>query len=425
MAVTGAESRRPLVGREDAVGGESGLTAEIVMIVVAYAPGQGQPFQRLHRQLAIEAVLPDAAARLGRKEKIEVGAAVSRLFGFRAERGIRPIGDLRDALVFEALDAALGIEVLYLLARGLERARRVEQAAVRVGDGKAEAVAKPSVEQRDVEPGIADHLPHPRELGRVDRIIGEHETGAVDVGAAVPVPAAQVERDGVGESHVDLGVGAVVAIGVALGAGRDRGEAVGAGIVAAHAERHRAELARDVADHARGVAPTVFGRSVRRQILGRLAGDDVDDAADRLAAPQHRLRSAHDLDPLDIAGDEVAEVVAARGGRGIVDLDPVDQRDGVVRIAAADEHRGDRAEPARGGDADAGNGAQQVGDSDRLTLRDLRVGNHGDRLRHLGQVLLLAVGGDDDGIPFGFVGVGDGGHEGDGGGESGLEVAHG
>src|SRR5690606_11967630 len=52
-----------------------------------------------------------------------------------------------------------------------------------------------------------------------------------------------------------------------------------------------------------------FGRAMCLETLEAAPRDDVDDAADRIRAPDSALRAAQHLDPFDVVGEEVREVV--------------------------------------------------------------------------------------------------------------------
>ncbi len=140
----------------------------------------------------------------------------------------------------------------------------------------------------------------------------------------------------------------------------------------------------------------------------RLLGDDVDDAGRGALAEQGALRTLQDLDALHLA--QVAE------------------RDAVARAIDAVDHDADRAFQAgvvadRADAADAGGGRGfrrgrghgQAGGQDRqiLDVLDARVlqqlgADRGDHHRHVLQVLLALLGGDDDrvdGLGFGILGL--------------------
>src|SRR3546814_20500310 len=51
----------------------------------------------------------------------------------------------------------------------------------------------------------------------------------------------------------------------------------------------------------------------RRGVVG-LAGENMDNAADRIRTPQRRARAAHDFDALDLLGRQMREVEQPRAG---------------------------------------------------------------------------------------------------------------
>src|SRR3546814_12974204 len=60
----------------------------------------------------------------------------------------------------------------------------------------------------------------------------------------------------------------------------------------------------------------------RRGVVG-LAGENMDNAADRIRTPQRRARAAHDFDALDLPGRQMREVEQTRtGGRHAHPLEP-------------------------------------------------------------------------------------------------------
>ena len=112
--------------------------------------------------------------------------------------------------------------------------------------------------------------------------------------------------------------------------------------------------------------------AIARRIVEAIDGDD---AADRLGAPQRGLRSADNLDPRGKIG--VEDLVAGCVARGrIVDLDSVDEQQGVIGLGAADADLGEG--PERTGGRDGGRGSQpDQGGDERLVepLDALRVDN--------------------------------------------------
>ena len=135
------------------------------------------------------------------------------------------------------------------------------------------------------------------------------------------------------------------------------------------------------------------GLAVHRALAG--LGHHVDDAADRLAAVHGAHRTAHDLDAVEVLGEEMGEVGRAVGRRGIVDGDAVDQHQHMVGIGAADEDRGLRAGAARLLHRDAGHGLQHLAGRPQLAPLHLFVGDDGDAGGDLLRIGRVAIGGHD------------------------------
>ena len=126
--------------------------------------------------------------------------------------------------------------------------------------------------------------------------------------------------------------------------------------------------------------------------IGRLR-HEVDEAADRTLAEQHRSRPAHDLD--------AREVVRIGCDAGIVREDVAHAVAELQRVEAADIEAVDAGVAAIGAGEDAGRVLDRVADADRtLRLIGFRR-DHLDRLRQLDQRRVgLRTGepGDDDGV---------------------------
>ena len=90
---------------------------------------------------------------------------------------------------------------------------------------------------------------------------------------------------------------------------------------------------------------------------------DLHDAADRVGAVDRALRSAHDLDAIDVGERHLRQIEAAAERVG---ANAVDQHEREVRLAAAREQRRQRARSAAARDGEAGHGAQR-----RAKRRDL------------------------------------------------------
>ena len=123
-------------------------------------------------------------------------------------------------------------------------------------------------------------------------------------------------------------------------------------------------------------------------------------------APSNRskLSAAQDFDAADVAGQQVGEVVAAAGGRWVVQLHAVDHHHGLVALGAANAHRGRAADPAVAREAYARRLSQQGRDVDRLAGANGVGVQDGDALADALGFLRRAVGGDDQ---FAYGGDGD------------------
>ncbi len=99
-------------------------------------------------------------------------------------------------------------------------------------------------------------------------------------------------------------------------------------------------------------------------------GDDIDHAPDGVGAPQRTLRPAQNLDARNAGIEQVLELELRGAGR-VVDLDAVDQHQGLVALGAADADLGQAADAARAIDGDAGDVAQHVGDHPALAVLEL------------------------------------------------------
>ena len=114
-----------------------------------------------------------------------------------------------------------------------------------------------------------------------------------------------------------------------------------------------------------------------RPAEARAAGDDVDDAADRLGAPEGRGGAVEDLDPLDRVGRDVeVERVVVR--LGVVDRLPVheDQRAVVVGPAEGDVGLDPGAAAPH---VDGGEVPEEVGQRAGRQPLDLLAAEDGDR----------------------------------------------
>ena len=272
----------------------------------------------------------------------------------------------------------------------------LEGLAAAVGEPGARLVGPAPVErgQGDGPPMVAPDGVRP--LVGVGETDSEDETVGLHFGVRPPPHQveARVRRRRDARLDVDGAVAMAVPLPVAalLARRRDAVRADAGGV-------HGGVVAVASGAEARGAARRAEGpRLGLGGNLGRAAsppGDDVDDAADRVAAPQRALGAAQHLDALDSAGEEIAEVEFGTA-RWIVDLDPVDQHQGLVRFRAPDADLREGAGPSRTADGDAGDLAQDLADGAVLPGVDVVAVDDGrraaDRRRRDG----YAAGGDHD-----------------------------
>ena len=154
---------------------------------------------------------------------------------------------------------------------------------------------------------------------------------------------------------------------------------VGGVVAAGHAPGDLLAGAAEASAQIAGLARAAFDVDRALEGLGRVGGDDIDHAADGLAAPEGGLGAAQHLDARDIADQQVPAVEAAlRRGR-VVQLDAVDQHHGVLGLRAPDIQAGGLARPAVTREADARLLSQQFDDRDRLAGLDGGLGKDGHR----------------------------------------------
>jgi len=125
--------------------------------------------------------------------------------------------------------------------------------------------------------------------------------------------------------------------------GPEQALAAGRGLVVAAPERRRVveppvqaepEVRVRAAGHAGGgvddVVQPVGGHRLRLEVALRVAGDQVDHAADRVRAVQRGARAAHDLDALDVLHAVAREIDGAAHATGHAVA--VDEHEGVLRV---------------------------------------------------------------------------------------------
>ena len=138
---------------------------------------------------------------------------------------------------------------------------------------------------------------------------------------------------------------------------------------------------------------STFGRrGISRRVIEAV---DSDYAADRIRTPDGRLRTSNHFDPRGEIGVEQLE--AGRiSGRGIVDLDPVDEEQAVIGFRPADSHFGERARRSDAGNGGRGRQSKQVGDERLAETLKFATVDDGDACRRLRLAFRSARSGDDD-----------------------------
>ena len=172
-------------------------------------------------------------------------------------------------------------------------------------------------------------------------------------------------------------------------AGRARMERrVAVGVLAEHPKETRlAELtavARRRAALFRADSPT----DQRAQRVARVPGRDVDDAVDRVRAPQARARTANHLDALDVLQQIVLHVPLDSGKQRRVDTARVAQHEQFLGVDAAECARADRPRiRVASGDVQSGDAAQRFRNGSRARAPDVFVGHDTHRGRRRAQCL--------------------------------------
>ena len=140
-----------------------------------------------------------------------------------------------------------------------------------------------------------------------------------------------------------------------------------------------------VADRGAAIEASAAHGHERALGLVGLAGDDVDDAVDRVGAPECRARAADHLDAVDVFRDDVLGVPVDAGEQRIVDRPPVDQHQQLVRerlvgeVARETARRDYPAVRAGLGDEQIGRQPQNVGQARGAGAGDLVVGDDVER----------------------------------------------
>ena len=110
-----------------------------------------------------------------------------------------------------------------------------------------------------------------------------------------------------------------------------------------------------------------------------LAGRDRQHPGHRLTAPDHRVRPAQQLDPLNARERQRAKVVVARGAGEVADLHPVDQHQHLIGIAAAHKQAGHPAQRPVAREGNPRQARQHTGQVRPLYRIDGGGGHNADR----------------------------------------------
>ncbi len=109
-----------------------------------------------------------------------------------------------------------------------------------------------------------------------------------------------------------------------------------------------------------------------------------------------RVRAAQHLDPADVAGQQMAEIIGVADAAGIVDFHAIDQDQGLRRFGTAQRYAGDRTRAAGAIEPYPGGGGKQIDDVGRLAFLDRFGIDDRDRLPDLVARLLDARRRNDD-----------------------------
>ncbi|MNJ42444.1 hypothetical protein D3C77_374150 [compost metagenome] len=127
-------------------------------------------------------------------------------------------------------------------------------------------------------------------------------------------------------------------------------------------------------------------------LLGAATGEDLDDAANRIAAIDRRARATQHLDSLDLV--DVEKLQAAVTGGGVGDAYAVHQHQALRGLAASNVDTRHAAATARWRNLDAGYPCQQIVDAGGLQAVDVVTGEYRVGSTGLRAIFNLAVGAD-------------------------------
>ena len=251
-------------------------------------------------------------------------------------------------------------------AHSLERAAVVAIPARLADEGVAVELARGA--------GIgAEGADDRQELRRRAAVVLLVQAGEDDIGRGCRLPA-----EGGGEH--DAIVGNMVDIGARIAHPADR----------AHRERIRDRIV-DVAEQFLAVVAAVDRVQFAAGFEIGAFRHEVDEAADRPLAEEHRRGTAHDLYP--------REIIGVRRDAGVIGEDVAHPVAKLQRVDAADVEAVDARVAAIGIGQNAGGIFHRVADADRPLCLVLVGGDDLDRLRKLGQRRLglgAGIAGDDD-----------------------------
>src|SRR3546814_19698257 len=78
----------------------------------------------------------------------------------------------------------------------------------------------------------------------------------------------------------------------------------------------------------------------------------ISDWSSDVCSSDLRVRSAQHFDPVDVAGEQMAEIISVADAARVVDLDPVDQHQSLRRFGAAQRYARHRSHAARPAEPD-------------------------------------------------------------------------
>ena len=350
------------------------------MVVGAQAAREGQPVGGLpfvECEQAIDRTV--VAARGGLLPLCAQDQGVARVNG-------------QGALISEQGALTLGLEALLAVAEVL---------AVDLGAADEQEIVQAPIEEGCLQSEL------PRQfLGLADFIaVADVALGAeaerVEFGVGVVPQQAALEPGAPGEVQAapsgDAQRFQAIVLGVAVAVIR-AGDAVGVQPRGGQPEVAGGAALADRRAAANGAKRAGLGEQVAAKTGSRLPGCDGNDAADRVASPERRLRPAQNLDALDVLGVQPGKVEAPARRGCIVDGHAIDQHQRLVAGGASNPNERGTAEGAVLVDGDArrlGDGIQDMPEAERFDLR--RIDDpHGRSVLRSG--LLNARSGNHDGV---------------------------